>query len=436
MTHTISITDGVTTVDLSASNVQLNRYTPKSPQWDESTRSYRAVQETIDFLIYQSTPALAQAKLADIERTMLAAMRRATSGTGPRPYVQCQMASDTQLWRSEILQYSFVPADDLFQSLPQGYAGFRLNIERVPYWEGTRAAIPLTNPNGTNNTTGLRISNANSYVGIAAGVIAGTMPTPLELQIQNETGAARWYSNFYIANNPYSTTLVHHIEGETVTSGGTATVVSGASGGQVARASTVGAGTIQMRWSIPAATTSILQGRYVNILARLIAAPTIRARCRVLDRLGYQVMYESPDILITGAANDGFINLGAVPLPPASHRTAFGQVTLEILFYTTASQTVNVDYITIMPSEPGNFQHFYQPGYSVPNGDIINVNGIEGLIYSNDANLDIIWKPYTEYVMLQPNVAQRLYVLIDGESSIASWQHDLLAFYRPRRLTI
>jgi len=436
MTHTVSITDGTTTVDLSASNVQLNRYTPKAPQWDEQSRSYRPVTETIDFLIYQETGALAQTKLADIERTLLGVLKRASSGTGPIPYINCQMISDTQAWRSEIRRYDLVAADDLFQSLPQGYAGFRLNIERVPYWEGSRVAIPLSNGAGSNVTTGLRITNANNYVQIAAGVIAGTHPTPVEFHIQNRTGASRYYANFFVANNAMSTSLTHHIEGETIATGGNATAMSGASGGQVARVTTAGVQAAGMRWTIPAATTSILQGRYVNVVARLMSTPLLRARCRILDRLGFQTMYETTDVMIDGVSANGFLNFGAVPLPPASYRTAFGPVTLELVFYTTGAQTINVDYITLMPSEPGCFQHFWQPGYSIANAAVINVNGIERLIYTNDASLDIIWRPYTEFVMLQPNVAQRLYCLIDGETSIAAWEHDIYAYYRPRRLTI
>jgi hypothetical protein len=36
---------------------------------------------------------------------------------------------------------------------------------------------------------------------IAAGVIGGVLPAPLEIQMQNATGASQGYANFYIAKN-------------------------------------------------------------------------------------------------------------------------------------------------------------------------------------------------------------------------------------------
>ncbi len=439
MPHAVSISDGSSTISLSTTNVQLNHYTPQAPTWDEENASYQPVIDTIDFLVYESTAAAAQTKIAVIERILLSVQRRAQSRTGPIPYLILQMASDASSWRSEILGVTWVAADDLFQSLPQGYAGFRINIRRVPFWEGARTNIPLTNGSGTNVTTGLLVNNANDYAGIAADVIGGTLPTPLELSIQNVTGAGRMYRNFYASVNPFGTTLTHTIQGETAISGwGVATASANASGGQVARLSTVGASAAPFRWTIPAATTSIMRGRYANIVVRFAQATSgLRVRTRIYDRLGFIVMHESPDTAIGGdAANGGQHNCGAFPIPGGAYDTTFGDVTLEVTVYTTGTTTIDVDYITLMPSEPGCFRHFQQQGYTIANNGTIVDNGIVGNIYSSDSARDMAWKQYTEPLYVQPALAQRIYLLIDGESNNVGWQHRLIAYYRPRRLTI
>ena len=439
MPHAVSITDGTTTTSLSTTAVQLNKYTPQAATWDDSSLSYKPVTETIDILIYESTGTAAQTKIAAIERNLLAVQQRAMSGTGPKAYLQLRMTSDAQTWRSEILALSWVTGDDLFQSLPQGFAGFRLNVTRAPYWEGSLTVIPLTNGSGTNVTTGLSIANANGYVEIAAANVGGTLPTPLELFITNTTGAGRTYRNFYIGLNTMNTSLAQTIQGETCLSGyGTSTASANASGGLVGRITTVGATSAPMRWTIPAAATSIFRGRYANIIARLAQAPSgIRVRARVLDRLGFNVIHESPTVAIDAiAASGGQLNCGAFPLPGVNYDTTWGDVTFELTFYTTGTSTIDVDYLTLMPSDAGNFRHFYQMGYTIPNNGVIVDSGVTGNIYYNSAERDHIWRPYTEPIMLKPNTTQRLYMLIDGESNNVGWTHSLIAWYRPRRLTV
>jgi len=440
MPHAVSISDGSSTISLSTTNVQLNNYTPQAPSWDEDSASYQPVVDTIDFLVYQSTAAAAQTKIAQIERVLLSVQRRAMSRTGPIPYLILQMASDVSSWRSQILSVTWVSADDLFQSLPQGYAGFRINVQRVPFWEGARTNIPLSNGSGANVTTGLLVNNADDYAGIAVDVIGGSLPTPLELNIQNVTGANRSYGNFFASVNPFDTALVHTIQGETAISGyGAATANATASGGQVARMTTIAAGELRFRWTIPAATTSIFRGRYANILMRLASSvPSgTRVRTSIYDRLGYIMMHQAPDTAVNGyAAGNGQHNCGAFPLPSGAYDTTFGNITLEVIFYAPYAMTVDVDYITLMPSDPGCFRHFVQQGYNIGNNGTVVDNGIVGNVYSLASSRDMAWKQYTEPLYVQPALAQRIYLLVDGESNNVGWQHRLIAYYRPRRLTI
>ncbi|HRA67181.1 MAG TPA: hypothetical protein PL187_14230, partial [Caldilinea sp.] len=151
MPHTLSLTDGTTTVSLTTSGIALTNYTPNTP------KNGAAITEPIRVLFYGDTTADMQGKINAIERLFSIAERRLMSGAGARVFLQFQPIGDATNWRSEVLSGTVMLDSDALTVFGQAKLQAEIVLVRAPFWEGARTQIPLTNPNGSNNTAGLTI---------------------------------------------------------------------------------------------------------------------------------------------------------------------------------------------------------------------------------------------------------------------------------------
>lgn len=124
-------------------------------------------------------------------------------------YVEVE-TDGTNYLRSEIVDGNLETGSDFFDRVARNHAPVRLWLKRKNYWEGAEAQIPLTNENGTGNTTGLVVYNTNdmtgtaptkrvNYVKMAAAAVTGSIPTPPRIEITNtyNNGTAR-ISNVWV----------------------------------------------------------------------------------------------------------------------------------------------------------------------------------------------------------------------------------------------
>lgn len=454
MPHALSITDGTATISLSTSGVMLSRYTPTAPQWDERARQYKSVTESADLLFYDATAAAVQAKAQAVEALLRRALERAATGRGPRVYLQYQWSSDAAAWRSEVSNYRLALDDTAAQGIPQAKVSAQLIVTRAPFWEGPRTAISVGNGNGSgtggvtvfncNDGSGSSPNKRNNYLDIAGASVAGALPAPLELRMTNNTGSAKSYDTFYVANNAFGTTPAHIIEGEGYVAGyGSTGSDSSCSGGQYGRRTSGGAGTLVFRYAIPTAVLDAYAGRLCKVLARFRTLPGQReVRLQLYESTGLTVLGPPSPVTVTEYTlyNDGHIHdLGTVQLPPGEYTAGWAGVVLEIQFSATAAETYDIDFIQLTPTEPLTFRRIEQRGFQVANNETIVDDGGEGKIYSTTGGSVYggLWIPLSEPVHAFPGVNQRLLFLHDtSTASDIGNKLSVQVFYRPRRLSI
>lgn len=438
MAHSLSVTDGTTTVSLTSTNFMLSSYLPVTPD-NAGSGLVEPVTEPIEVVVYGANTAAARAALNSVERLFVAAERRQQTGTGPRVYLQFQPDGDGTAYRSELIAGAAQLAPGALTVFGQAQLRARLLVTRVPYWEGARTQIPLTNPNGTNNTSGLSVNNKNiNYVGISSGNVTGVLPAPLELQFVNTTGAGRNYLNFYASVNNFATGLAHHIEGETATdTAGTVTGNANCSNSQYLSFSVV-----TTTYASITLSTALLQaaaGRYHRVMARLqtlSTSGTVYCTPSVWDYYNLVPLWVGNEVALSSATY--MLDLGVLPLPPGGYNANYSQLTMRLTFRNTSgTATVGLDYIQLVPSSPLCFRHVIQRGMIVANNSVVVDDGIEGLAYMTESGVNHpIYAPVGAPAHVWPNVDQRVYILHDGLGQTANWTLNVRAYYRPRRVTL
>lgn len=178
-------------------------------------------------------------------------------------------------WRRSPVVGGSVVNYDMDSAIRAGFSHITVQVERKDYFDGAEITLGLTNPNGTDVTTGLRIYNTNdgavvdtsyhrhNYVEIDGDDVAGDLPCPVKLTISAESTINRVYIGCGWANTQ---TLDPCIEAED-TYGGTAD--SNCSGGYYQAiadnwVSILSGGTTLVNWYLP-----ILRAHLNNANAKL-----------------------------------------------------------------------------------------------------------------------------------------------------------------------
>jgi hypothetical protein len=447
MPHTLSLTDGSTTVSLTTNNCILGHYVPGTPKrTGPGELDYGDVTESIEVTFTGASAAAAQSTINSVERLLLAAARRQNLGVGSRIFLQFQPIGDATQWRSEVRVGDVNLGDRSMVTFGQAKIEASIILTRVPHWEGSRTQIPLTNANGTNNTAGLTIYNHDdaqaghdNFATIAASAIDGVLPSPLEIQLQNTSGANRGYTNFYLANNYFSTGLAHILEGENRVSGGTVgpggSDFSNYSNGQYTRLTGTA---FTCTWNISSAILQQIRGRYMRLLAKMdwLTGGDVWVKPVLKDYYGLVTLYAGPEVKLSLLTDSLLQDLGVIPLPVGGD-SSWAQLRLSLEFRAGSSQTLDIDYVQLTPADPLCWRDIAQRGMEVQNNDYVVDDGIEGLTYLIEGGANHpIYAPIGTPLHVFPGVAQRLYVLCDGVGTSPIWTMKIKAWYRPRRITI
>lgn len=147
------ISDGSTNLDLSDLTnglmdgvVNGNAPTHEETTTDQYHFELRGVRATVESLLSQLQVYLERAK-ARQEKPFLTAI-----------YVERNLG-DGVWWRSEVVDGDVWLDDDSLDKLGRGGTPVTVVITRKNWWEGAEAAVPLSNPHETDNTTGLMVHN-------------------------------------------------------------------------------------------------------------------------------------------------------------------------------------------------------------------------------------------------------------------------------------
>ena len=438
MAHALSITDGTTTFSLSTTNCVLVQYTPAEPQKGENT-----VIETIEVMFYAASVAAMRTAIDTLQKLLDAASRRQERGKGPVVYLLYQPDGDATAWRSRLIDWRFEYNENTLRAWGQAKLPASLIIERDAVREGDLTQIPLTNGNGTNNTTGLTVSlhnagTAYSYAQIAGSAVTGSAPAPVQLELTNNTGGSVTYYEVLVANNAFSdpANFPHVLQAESALVSGSGTVSSDAtcSNGQYVGWSFTNSSAQQYTLS-----QTLLQdalGYDFHLLARFRSQTArVFVRPHIYDATGMFVLWSGDEVEIPQVAPSVF-DLGVIPLPPGGYSTAYGAMRLWLAWRAEGSVgALDTDFFAFFPAD--TFRRLRVP-VTVSSSGIIVDDGIEGRAYlrTGTAELPVV-QPQGMPLLVWPGMTQRLYFtwsLFNWTAPITQ-TFSVKAWYRPRRYT-
>jgi hypothetical protein len=191
MAHTLNIIYGSTTLSLASGDYSLISYPIATP--DPGALS---VEETLEILIKASSLATWQTDVRAINKAMEAARKYQEGKSYVQVFIQFQGSGEAAAWQSELYDGRLI----LPESTPAvDWANFSMDAKliwsRSPFWEAVLwTSLSLTNLNGTDVTSGLRVFNNTdgtgsspnkkcNYATIDAAEISGDLPAPVKLRL-------------------------------------------------------------------------------------------------------------------------------------------------------------------------------------------------------------------------------------------------------------
>lgn len=445
MAHLLQVTDGTTTINLTASGWTLKRYDMAVGDPNDENKN---ITDAIELQASGTSTTAMQAVLESLEQMLLKVRLRRKTNRGPRIYLQIQPINDPTLWQSEITAWSLPPSQGALAYWINARMEVRFIVERRPYWEGatlTELAIKSQN-SATAATGGKPIHNrkdgvGGNYVEIAASQIDGSLPSPVKVQLTNTTGSGQNYRSIHLATNSQSdpANFAHFIDCETLASGSAGSSATSGSANAGGYATVTFAGTATFKWALSSSLLAKCAGRSFRLLARFISYSTtapIYAEPRIMDDGGLADIPPIGDkvtLPVSVATPYSLVDLGSLFLPPGGYSTNWAPQFLALKLYSSISQTVAIDYIQLTPTE--SYRKLVQTGQQIANNDSIVDDGIERRTYALESGLESsFYAPQGEPLMIFPGQINRIYVLHDtGTSSPLTNTFSARLWYRPRR---
>lgn len=442
MAHIITITDGTNTVTLtSGTTYQVHEYDPKVPELDDQAAGQ--VSETLEISVFGATGAIVQTNVTAIERLLEAARRRNAIGAGPRVYLTLQIDGEAAASRSEIIDARIEPGELMLRLWPNKMCQANLYIVRRAYWEGALTQLPLTNGNGTNNTSGLTIYNQDAsgvldnYVQIAAADVTGAIPAPVKFELTNSTGSAQTYQEIFAATNAFCdpANFTPIIEAESVyTSGGSSAADAACSGGNYH--TITGTDGMTAYYNLAATLLQKAAGHDFHVLMRMRNAFAAYVRPSIITSESTPsagITLRRGDELQYTLTSQALLDLGVMPLPPGGYSTAWAAQRLRLVWRGSGSMTAQVDYFAFFPAVA--FRRL-QVLTGLANGGSITDDPLEDRAYCTVSAVESPWVVRkNQPVMVWPNTLQRilfLWSLADHSAPIGQ-TFTVKAWYRPRK---
>jgi len=417
MAHALSITDGTNTVTLTSGDYTLTDYVPVVA--DAATAADDIVSDTISVVVSDTTTALVQSNINDIEELLTYAARRQEMGTGPRVYLKFQVSGDSDTYRSEIVNGNVSVTQDAMRSWVGRKAYVTIQVRRRGFWEDDSETTLATTQALTND------GQNNSHV--VTGV-NGVLPSPAKITLANNAGSSLYWSRFHLSNNAFNdpSNFSGYYDGGAISWTGAQTAY------------------VADSWTLSAGFLDDCAGDYFRLLAAFTTGVNdVPAGTYWSAKLYYNVTeLASTDMVYAGVGvTRGLYDIGAMPLPPGGYYTSNAALTLKLLVRASTTGQCTLDFLQIIPAGPGVHRKWRQIGYLAANGESIVDDPYEGITYllSSGDRVPII-TTRGEPLMLWPGKSNRITVLFE-ESDIASKfqptrSTQLTVSHRPRRLSV
>ena len=419
----LRITDGTTTLTLSGSGVYIG-----ATYFPTSQANADRIAETVPCIL-EGTDSTIRAAVQDIQQRLRSAANRDKTLTA-RYFVEFRPVDSGDIFRAELFggdaNYSQAPAE---RSLYNATSTVRVNVtwERASKWEGPEEELYLSSSALTERTGGVTLSindNAGTpnWVGIASTRVKGTQPAPIRLRITNSSGTGLAWRNFYIGVNAYSTpgSADLWLLGSEATGGATASWPAGT-------------GHSALQWLIPLNATLLgqTQGRTFRVIGAfdsISSTSAVRASVGPYVSSVFDFGRIGPERQNVGEV----IDLGEFALPPGGYNVANAAVALAITVRSPSlSGGGTLDFVMLMPTD--SYRRLRQNAYTIPNGDSIEDDGIEGGTYwlSGSSRYPTLRSSGAPLAVF-PERDQRIYIMADEN---AAWNAGraitVRAWYRP-----
>ena len=450
MTDLRIVGSGSTNIQLNSNGIYTLEYSPRSGG------SEATITETAKLLITGASASAVAATIRQIEAALQQAAVYEDSKRGERIYVQNQPVNLSAAVQSVMKRGKVLLHDEVLTGWQWGSHKVEISViwEREGEWEDVAdTAVPLTNGNGTNVTTGINVYNCNdgvgaapnkrnNYVEIGSTAILGSRPGVCRIEATNQYNSATRLNNVWIAHNIYSdpANFQHVLEGEAVSYGGTTVANSGCSGGNYRSFTWVGdTQQIIARWLLDSTYLSRAAGRWFKVLAAFVTSPdNIRLQCKITFPAGTPLTVVSTSQEVLMAAPGIYIReIGTLQIPPwLAGETDLYPVDLSLYARKVGGGTLGIDYLQITPLD--SYRLLTPRGYGLDYQTRIVDDGINDLIWSDGWSGTQKTGHYTaegERVKLWPGMTQRL-CFLQASGSIGMQVIDRLlnvkVYYRAR----
>lgn len=365
-------------------------------------------------------------------------------------YLNLGMDGDTAAWRTRVLDGAMVFDEKLTRGLKTTRVNVEIAFTHLPFWEGPETALPLSNLNGTNLTAGINVLNTNdlagtapnircNYIDIAAASVAGELPTPIKLQLTNRYAyslGAGWIG--LNTTNPTTCRWLYEAE---ASSGVTPVSEAYASGGYIVKGQINDtSATKLLDWAITAAEMAAFAGQMVRFCIRSLENmdyKMLKYKIKLIS--GTTTLFESDWAKPAEDEDYAWLDLFDLRLPPwLVGLDKLGPINLQLFAKAIipGNWAWGFDDLMLLPAD--SFLHFK----TVANVNFrITLDGIDGMNYLSDSsgNNRVGLQEYRGQLFLQPGKANRLYLLahdIEANKALTYYKTEVVAWYRPRRLTI
>lgn len=455
MTHVLRVTDGSTTISMNTGDMYISEYTPQV-----ATDFTQPLKETAKIRFYRTNASI-RSNLNILNRLFQQAQSYDRNRTGARVYVEFDPGDTGNVYRSLLYGGRAKPGRNML-----GWEWNDSNVEmelewtRQPFWEGPLTQIPLTNAAGTDNTSGLAITNScysntggstENWVSIDAADLIGDLPASVKIQMLNSKNGADPSDEIYIFHNVKSTpaSFPHILEGESA-SGATVTSTSDGTcsdGYKGVLDWTTDTETLLAEWTLSAANLGYAAGGKFALLARwagLFPYDDCWVRMKLETTTNYYPVWTGGLNLVSTIASGRELKLlDTVRLPPyLEGQSAVKELALRLyaLIGHTSNQ-ISLDYLQLSPiSGEAGWLRFKSVARGVPYNQTFVYDGTEELTYYLDGSSNKIseFSRYGGPILLVPNENQKLYFNSSDYNGYAKVDQTwtVKAWYRPRRNVI
>lgn len=432
--HTISLTDGTTTITLTSGAYLVTEYAMTTA--GAAAQPEATVTESLELLITGANTGALRDNWRAVEALLELAALRQRTGAGARVWLQVLLHGETTTWRSEIVSAKLEP-ERAVAAYSRLKAPATLAFERKAFWEeATETELQLSATGQTAATGGRIVYNRinDNWVQIAAAQIGGTLPAAFRLSIRS-VYALMTAPQIYAAVNAFydPVNFAHIIEGEAAASGGTTQAVTGTSGGSVRRFSLTTA--VQAcRWTVPAATLQKAAGRPVRLLLKVedLTAGGVFLQAKLSYSTDVTALAQTDEVYVSAGGRQ-VVDLGALPLPPGDVGAAYSDLSLRLYMRTaTGTSTLDVDFWQLTPVDGYRSYRLVAPVNLAQNDYVID-DGMAELVYVDGAITVPLLAAWGAPLRLWPGRINRLLVLLN---QTANHYTSVRLYYRARKVSL